>query len=406
MFQILIKIAQQLLKDTFSLPCKINAYDQLSVTNHRNVILRLHLDSSAKHLPKSVILKQSLPDADSVDENETLSRFSRDWAGIEFLSLMKHTGHFTPRFYGGSIEHRFILLEDLGKEHISLVNALTSSNPKEAISALTRFTQTLAGMHIASFGHLDQYESILKRIHPKNHNLSKIIQSQKEYLLPLLKSTHQILGLTTNQAVIKEAKQLIETIFTPGPFTVLTHGDICPDNVFDHQASRDMQLIDFEYASPRHALLDGTYLRMSMPTCWCAKAIPTPIINVMETIYQQKLATVIPEANNNIEYEKAFVLACGFWILQQTLHFIEGTLIQDRLGPSGQTSTDSLWNPQKNWVRPRVLSRLKAFINISSSTTYLPQLTLMAKNILAVLTIRWPETKSLEFYPAFQNEKI
>jgi hypothetical protein len=58
-------------------------------------------------------------------------------------------------------------------------------------------------------------------------------------------------------------------MLSPSPFTVLTHGDICPDNVFDHEG-KDLQLIDFEWNFVRNALLDGTYLRMSMPTCWCA----------------------------------------------------------------------------------------------------------------------------------------
>jgi len=404
MFQALIEIAQQLLETRFLSPCKINAYDQLSEPERRNAILRLHIDAENKTLPKTVILKQSLPEEDNQDDKDTYIRFAQDWAGLEFLSSINHTEHFTPNFYGGNTEHRFVLLEDLGTVHISLVDALSRPNKAEAIEALTRFIHAIAGMHAASFGHLNVYEFILKRLHPQHETWQEHIQWRKAHLLPLLESICQILGVKASQELLQEADYVIETMFTPGPFTVLTHGDICPDNVFDHKSSKDMQLIDFEYASPRHALLDGTYLRMSMPTCWCAKAFPVPVIETMETIYKQKLATTIPAAKDKIEYQKAYVLACGFWILQQTLHFIENTLTQDRVGPSGQTPVDSLWDPEKNWVRPRVLSRLQAFVDVATPTGHLPQLTHMAKSMLGILAVRWPEIKPLEFYPAFQGK--
>ncbi len=55
-------------------------------------------------------------------------RFARDWAGLEFLSSLEGEHPITPQFYGGSINHRFILIEDLGENHVSLVDSLTGSN--------------------------------------------------------------------------------------------------------------------------------------------------------------------------------------------------------------------------------------------------------------------------------------
>jgi hypothetical protein len=45
-------------------------------------------------------------------------------------------------------------------------------------------------------------------------------------------------------------------------------------------------------------LLDGTYLRMSMPTGWCAKAIPIDVIESLEIIYREELKRTIPAAND------------------------------------------------------------------------------------------------------------
>lgn len=404
MFQILIEKAQYLLEKRFSSPCKISAYDQLSEPERRNVVLRLHLKNQIKNLPKTIILKQSLPEDGTQEDNETYTRFARDWSGLEFLSLMQQTEHFAPKFYGGNIEERFVLLEDLGIKHISLVDTLTKPNQTRAIKALTRYINAVAGMHAASFNHMNEYETIFKHLHPQASSWQEDVASHKDYLLSVLQSSNQCLGLTPSPALINEAEAIIETMLAPGPFTVLTHGDICPDNVFDHKSSKDMQLIDFEYASPKHALLDGTYLRMSMPTCWCAKAIPSSIIKSLENLYRQKLATALSAARDDVEYQKAYVFASGFWILQQTLHFIEDTLTKDRIGPSGPTPTGSLWDPDNNLVRPRVISRLQAFIDVAMPTGHLPYLTQMSKTMLDILAIRWPETKPLEFYPAFWGE--
>ena len=111
-----------------------------------------------------------------------------------------------------------------------------------------------------------------------------------EHLVPKLKSTVETLGLTVTKDFTNEAQQVLESIFKPGPFTpVLTHGDIAPDNVFDHEGPKGLQLIDFEWSSPRNALLDGTYLRMSMPTAWFAKTIPDDVLKPLELIYRNEL---------------------------------------------------------------------------------------------------------------------
>ena len=243
---------------------------------------------------------------------------------------------------------------------------------------------------------------ILKTINPDVETEQEVINFAFSDLLPQLEKAHDSLELKINKACIEEAKEIIESLFRPGPFTVLTHGDICPDNVFDHEESRDLQLIDFEWACVRNALLDGTYLRMSMPTCWCAKAIPPKIIEPLERIYREELKLKISQANDDITYNRAYTEACGFWILQQTIPFIISTLENDRIGPSGPTPENSLWKSEENWVRPRVLSRLQAFIDVTTLNPYLPNLAEMAIKMLNELNNRWPTAKQLEFYPAFK----
>lgn len=399
----LISLVMPSLQNYFETDLAIDHYLVLSEPERRNRIIRLYLTSESKSVPRSIILKQSLPEESDDNDKAALARFASDWAGLEFASLFQKHAHFVPKFYAGNKEHRFILIEDLGQVHISLVDSLTSNNPEKALSALQRFMKALGSFHAASFGHTDKYLEILKSINEDAAKIHKELEIAPSDFLPKIKSIYDILGLQFNPQVIEEAQSLFESLYNPGPFTVLTHGDICPDNVYDHEECRDLQLIDFEWACVRNALLDGTYLRMSMPTCWCAKAIPPSIIEPLEQIYREELKQTIPDARDDLAYNKAYVESCGFWVLQQTLPFIDSVLNKDRIGVSGPTPEDSLWKDEENWVRPRVLSRLQAFIVVSEKYGHLPNLSKMSSQILDALQKRWPETKFLEFYPAFNK---
>jgi hypothetical protein len=389
-----------ILQDCFATEVQIKQVSFLSEPDRRNKVARLFLHSTSSAIPKSLILKQSLPEESDSDDQEAYARFARDWAGLEFASAVQKNAHNVPRFYGGNQEYRMILIEDLGEKHISLVDSLTIRNRDKAISSLSRFMKSLGSFHATSYGYTERYEAILKRINPNAETLQEDLNFIFSDVLSQLELAHKNLDLDLSTACIDEARSLIESVHKPEPFTVLTHGDICPDNVFDHEEHRDLQLIDFEWACVRSALLDGTYLRMSMPTCWCSKAIPMDIIEPLERIYREELKRTIPLAADDLAYSTAYTQACGFWIVQQTLHFINSTIESDRVGPSGPTPEHSLWKPEENWVRPRVLSRLQAFVDVSTQYGQLPQLRQMTELMLGKLRVRWPDTKSLEYYPA------
>jgi hypothetical protein len=392
-----------ILQDYFADEVQIDRFDFLSEPNRRNKVVRLFLHSTSSSIPRSLILKQSLAEESDFDDEEAYARYARDWAGLEFVSTVQKNAHHVPRFYGGNQEYRMILIEDLGEQHISLVDSLTIRNREKAISALSRFMKALGSFHANSYGCTEQYEAILRRINTNAETLQEELNFICSDLLSQLELANKNLSLHLSTACIDEAKGLIESVLNPGPFTVLTHGDICPDNVFDHEEHRDLQLIDFEWACVRSALLDGTYLRMSMPTCWCAKAIPVDIIEPLERIYREELKRIIPSAADDLAYTTAYTQACGFWVLQQTLHFINSTIESDRVGPSGPTPEHSLWNAEENWVRPRVLSRLQAFVDVAAQHGQLPHLRQMTELMLVKLRIQWPDTKSLECYPAFMD---
>jgi hypothetical protein len=196
---------------------------------------------------RSVIFKQSLSDKNQeTTDEDILARFARDFTGLKFLNG-SDINHSIPKFLGASQSFRFILLEDLGDTHISLVDSLTKSDPDKAIAALKRFTKSLAHFHMASYGRLQEYDELLVSAHPKRETLEDRIKWNEEDLIPKLEGVCDILGIPCTNEVKQEAIDVIKMSLSPGDFYVLTHGDICPDNVFDHEDKDELQLIDFEW---------------------------------------------------------------------------------------------------------------------------------------------------------------
>ena len=388
----------------------------LSEPERRNVLIRITLTSASELVPKSIILKQVLPQAADADDKQAQARFSRDWAGLEFTSGVQESApiHNTPIFYGSDTTQRFILIEDLGHPHVSLVDSLLLHNGNKAISALERYMKTLGSFNASSVGLTDEYELILKKINNEATTSDEDLALTSEYLLPKLYPSIESLSLPVSEAFTDEVKQVLDSIFKPGPFTVLTHGDIAPDNVFDHEGPEGLQLIDFEWCAPRNALLDGTYLRMSIPTGWCAKAIPDDVLKPLEQIYRAELEKTIPEAKDDLTYSTAYTHACAYHVLHQMAN-LRDILDKDVKWGGPPMPQYPKWDPTTNSSRSRLLSRLQAFVDVATEhdtlhpgqPTILPILRKMAEDMLVKVKARWGEdAKPLDVYPAFKQDSL
>jgi hypothetical protein len=390
------KEVEVLLSTHFDRDILITSVVQLSLPDRRNLLLRLYTNTE----PQSLIFKQTLHEKSSEDDQEAFGRFARDWAGLEFLSEVKSNELLVPRFYGGSLKHRFVLLEDLGESHVSLVDSLTGNDETQAIAALRRFMRCLGQFHGAGYGKTDRYFEILRKLTSKVPSWQEDLKITFDEPFPKIKSVLATLNVPQSESLLAEIGTTLKVSLAPGPFTTFIHGDNCSDNVFDDPVKKELHLIDFEWGSVRSALLDGTYLRMSLPTCWCVKAIPEDLIDPLEEIYREELGKKIPAAHEDEVYHTAYTEACAFWMLNVLLE-VEKVMDKDRLYYSGPVPETNLWKPEKNSGRPRVLSRLQAFIAVSEKYDMLPHLRSMAIQVLGELKTRWPDAKPLDVYPAF-----
>lgn len=402
---LIIEEVVDILSNSLNTPIQIKSITQLSEEERRNLILRINITSQSNaKFPKSLIFKQSLSGKVSGETaDDILGRFASDWAGLEFLSTLKAEVVPVPKFYGGSILHRFILIEDLGENQISLEVPLTGNNANNAKASLQRFMVSLGQIHAYSYGKTEGYFTILKKIDPSVKSWQEQLKTTTDKNLPALKLWLKKLNITLSEDRLSEIFSVYNYNLSPGPFTTLIHGDICPDNVFDNPKENKLDFIDFEWSSVKNALLDGTSLRMSFPTCGGEKAIPQKLIDSLEDIYRERLKKTIPAAKSDEEYNKAYANACAFWMLRSVLH-LEYVLVYDDAWSSGPTPyPQSLWKEEADQLRPRILSQLIAFIEVSKRTKMYPHLLSMAEEVLKELQIRWPDAKPLELYRAFKG---
>ena len=400
--------AAQLLSTYFKKTVQFSKIIQLSESGRRNLILRLEIANSTADMPKTVVLKMTAiekqifeaaanAETEIETEQEQTSRFAHDWAGLEFLTEIG--GNHAPKFLIGSVEYKFILIEDLGVAHPSLVGPLTRAaslfNLQEAKSALLSYVSRLGKMHADTAGKSEQFIAILKRVYPQALHYNYVTDLDAEIILNHFK---KFTGNET-QELTQEIYSIIEFSQSKNEFTVFLHGDICPDNVY--YQNNEMRFIDFEFGDFGNALIDATYLRMHMPSCWCSKAVPFSIVHEMEATYREELIKGVPSAADDVIFNKQLAYACAYWLIK-TLKGLDEFIAHEWICPSGPVDPDSQWEPDKNAFRPRILSRLESFILCIKETDHLPNLKNSSIELLSYLRKIWPEAQNIDMYPVFK----
>lgn len=387
---------QDILSQKFQIGIKIKSTVTLSEELRRNLVLRINLEKYDSDIPQTIIFKQSLIDKLSSDK-EILGRFARDWAGLEFISSFDIEAIIAPKFYGGSISSRFILIEDLGANHLSLVDPLMNNKPQDAKDALNRYMKIMAKFHGLGHQNIKNYNPMLQKIYPD-------VDVWQDGFLDMPEKIRSLLGKLNIEFSLEleaEMNYVFKLNKEPGPFIALMHGDICPDNLVDDPKKDQMKIIDFEWSYVGNALLDAVYLRMYMPTCWCVMAFPEETIEEMEAVYRKELSKFIPAMLDDKLYYEYYVGACAYTIFWRLLN-IEYVLKKERDGNDLTEFVPPKWKSEYNIQRPRQLLRLEKFIAIAKKHDLLPHVRLMAEAVLRELKIRWKDVKPLDLYPAFR----
>ncbi len=370
-----------------AVPIQLADLERISEADRRNLLLRATLASPRGDLPQTLIVKKVVADHYDPDDATAwdTARFLKDWAGAAFLSQVAPTAGHGPRFYGGDRAMGFILLEDMGVYHGSLVGPLLSDDDVLATAALHSFALRLGQMHADTFGKAADYYALVATLNPA---LAATMQRADEFperitkVLALLAT----LAIEPSAAAQTELSQLAAVVADPGPFTVYRHGDPCPDNFFWQETT--LRLLDFEFGYMGHGLTDLAYGRMYFPSCWCCNRVPLSLIRRMETDYRTAFAHVYPAILDDTIFGRAMTEACAIWVID-SLNWLLAAAIE----------ADQEWGIAT--IRPRLVARLEAFVATCLEFDQLPALCEVAEQLLTTLQQQWPDLEPLPLFPAF-----
>jgi len=366
---------------------------QLTSPSRRNMILKIDYSVPSLSIEsRSIIFKRSMKTHSSVDQSD---RFGRDWAGLVFFNELPSMYHRVPEFYGASRTYNFILMEVLGSPPISLETyyQLGSSvhNQQVAVEMTNKFMTILGTMHAASHQKQDRWHHILTAI---SKHVEPWQQRQLWHLATVRKAVNYTLG-QLNAAETPELREEIAGVMTrsyaPGPFSAVAHSDLCPDNVLFRDSVAHM--FDFEWAENRSAFIDAVALRIGMPGCYYSGVAPTKVVDEAEVLYRRELAKTIPEANDDVLYNAAYMDGCAYWVLRVF------EIIRPILRGDGESSSVKYGIEKSMKI---VIMRLDLFLEINKRHNLLPHINNMVVMTRQKLVEMWAEKAvALSVYSVF-----
>src|SRR5262249_55898474 len=149
----------------------------------------------------------------------------------------------------------------------------------------------------------------------------------------------------------------------------------CPDNVL--LLGGRAHLIDYEWARPSHALLDGIYWRMGFPTCWCAGRSPADVLGRIDAAYRKEIARSIPLAGDDAAYRTEAAYMTAVWLFTSLSWRLRQALERDEKW--------GLWS-----IRGRLLWYLDAVVMTTDEAKVLTGINATARTWRAELGRRWP----------------
>jgi hypothetical protein len=169
----------------------------------------------------------------------------------------------------------------------------------------------------------------------------------------------------------------------PAGAHALLHGNPSPDNAV--QGSDGIRFIDLEVAELGHGTAELAYLRIGWPTCWCATAVPEPMLSQAEAAYRSTWRSL-----TGTDLDGNMADACAGWLIRADALVKQA----DRGG-----SAHLMRLPAENWrwgiatARQRLLYRLTVVAELAAGEPALAGLVEVSRAMRDQIRRRWPGTR-------------
>jgi hypothetical protein len=361
-------------------PIVIDAVRDVGGDERRNLILRASATDADGHARSNIIKATRAADYDAGAETVyQTSGLVKEWAAATLLLQVGGGAGRHAALLAADVTQGVLIFEDHGEDLASLVQPLLHGSWADAERALTAYAGALAGLHTATLGCRAEHAKIVRETLPNA-------------MLPppghrwIDREPRKVFALLGGQIPKDELALMAVRLESPGPWLALVHLDPCPDNVLP-AGDGTARLIDFEFSSPGHALLDAAYWWMGFPTCWCAGRVPDAVSRRIDTAYRAALgASVLATAAFQVES----AIIATIWLFGSLAWLLKDAIKQD-----------STWGISTR--RSRILHYLEVAIRMITEADVLPRTCQTASNWLDDLRGRWPSCQPLALYPAFAD---
>ena len=377
-------------REAFGADARVTRSRRVGGVRERSALLRLHLDGPGD-LPATVVAKR-LKSA-SAGDPDALGLFHAELASLRFLSRPEVGGQAdlgAPGLVGDSARQRVVVMEDLG-DGASLADVLLASGagaaPADggAVDALHRYARSLGTLNGATRPHLDAFRAESRALGATDPDtawgdeVGEVLAGVPWALGPL--------GLPVDATLAAELSALRESLTDPA-WTAFTHGDPCPDN---NVLAADGRLthFDFEFAGLRHALVDGAYLTVPFPTCWCVGTLDPALQTSLERTYRSVLGEHLPAARDDAAYDAALLAVRAYWALRMVTWLLPKVVAEDRD-----------WG--RATIRQRVVLRVRGLVDRARDAGEWPATAALFESLLAGLAERWGDVVPMDGYPALE----
>lgn len=290
--------------------------------------------------------------------------FLTEIAALQFL------GTQGPGLVAADPDAGVLVMGDLGAVR-GLHSVLLEGTAEEARTGWLQWAGALGTLHAATAGRRAEYKQIREALGPTPQ--SRLL-SRVEPLLEVLGS----LGLSA------PAEELRAAVAPEDPeLDTWLHRDPCPDNVA--LGVDGAQLFDFEHGAFGAASSDAAFLRVGVPTCWCAGVAPDSVVVAAEARYREAAAAGLPALADDARFEAMIADGAAHHLMMTLVWLLPPALVEDQI-----------WGAATH--RDRVCTRLARF----ATAGRWPGLEGLAQALLPLLRERWGDV-GLRLFPAFRR---
>ena len=360
---------------------RLEDIEPISNDKRRNLVARAVARDDRGQTRPVIVKATRSPDYDPAAEDALqASGLVREWVATAYIGAAAPGREHGAALLAGDVAAGVMVFEDLGKDLGTLVHPLLKGTAQEAENALISYARALGRLHADTLGCLEPHHATYQAIFGARARRPTgwRVEADAEVVADRL----------GHAAPAAELALLTSRLREPGPWLSLVHGDPCPDNVLLVEGR--VRLIDYEWARPAHALLDGIYWRMGFPTCWCAGHVPPEVAARLDAVYRRELGRALPLALDDDAFRTERAYMTAVWLF---------TGLSWRLGKA--LEDDDKWGIWS--VRGRLLWYLGHTIETTGAAGVLPGLGDSARAWLKDLRSRWPEAAPLGYFPAFSR---